>query len=338
MKNASPQDRLFQMISGYWISQAIYVAAELRIADHLGDSAMPATELAERANAHAPSLYRLLRALASTGVFVEDADNRFRATPLSDCLRSDRSDSQLPAVLMMVGQFYDAWGSLLDSIRCGEPAFKLHSGMNFFDHLAVNPAEAQIFDAAMTALNDRKTSAFLDAYDLSNVGVLADIGGGNGSALVSVLERYPAMTGILFDLPDVVERARASIEAAGLLNRCRLVGGSFLEQVPPRADAYVLRHIIHNWDDEHAAVILGKIGDAMALASTLLVIERIIPPGNEPSYSKFADLNMMVLHGGLERTADEFERLFEHAGFRLSRIVATNTDVCVIEGQNRRSR
>jgi hypothetical protein len=320
------------MVSGYWISQAIYVAAELRIADCLGDSAMTATELAGRTGAHARSLYRLLRALASAGVFVEDAGHRFRATPLSDCLRSNQANSQLPAVLMMVGQFYEAWGSLLENIRCGEPAFKLRTGRIFFDHLQANPAEATIFDAAMTALNDRKTTAFLDAYDLSGVGVLADIGGGNGSALVRILERYPATTGILFDLPDVVDRARVSIEEAGFSNRCRIVGGSFLEQVPPGADAYVLRHIIHNWDDEHAGVILAKIHEAMAAKSRLLIIERIIPSGNEWSYSKFADLNMMVLHGGLERTADEFERLFENAGFRLSRIVPTSTDMFVIEG------
>ena len=206
MNDSSPQDRLFRMVSGYWISQAIYVAAELRIADRLGDSAMTADELAERTGAHAQSLYRLLRALASVGVFVEDAGHRFRGTPLSDCLKSDAADSQLAAVLMMVGQFYDAWGGLQSSIKSGEPAFKLKNGMSFFDHLTANSAEAEIFDAAMTALNDRKTTAFLDAYGLADVRVLADVGGGNGSALVRILKRYPAMTGILFDLPGVVDR------------------------------------------------------------------------------------------------------------------------------------
>lgn len=332
MNDISSQDRLLQMASGYWISQAIYVAAELRIADCLGDSALTATELAERSGAHAPSLYRLLRALASVGLFAEDGGHRFRGTALSDCLRSDAPHSQLPAVLMMVGQFYKAWGKLVENIRCGEPAFKLETGMTFFDHLTANSAEAEIFDAAMTALNDRKTTAFLNAYDLSHIGILADIGGGNGSALLRILERYPALTGVLFDLPGVVERARAKIEEARLSNRCRIVGGNFFEQVTPGADAYLLRHIIHNWDDEHAALVLRKIHQAMSAESKLLVIERIIPAGNEPSYSKFADLNMMVLHGGLERTADEFERVFASGGFRLERIVQTDTEVCVIEG------
>jgi SAM-dependent methyltransferase len=323
------------MVSGYWISQAIYVAAELRIADRLGDSAMTADELADRTGTHAQSLYRLLRALASVGVFVEDTGHRFRGTPLSDCLKSDAANSQVPAVLMMVGQFYDAWGGLLSSIRSGEPAFKLRHGMSFFDHLTANPAEAQIFDAAMTALNDRKTTAFLDAYDLSDVSVLADVGGGNGSALVRILERYPALTGILFDLPSVVDRAKANLERSGLADRCRTVGGSFLDQVPSDADVYLLRHIIHNWDDEPAAVILANIHQAMAEGSKVVVVERIIPPGNEPSYGKFADLNMLILHGGLERTSEEFERLFEMAGFRLKQIVPTVAEVSVIEGIRR---
>ncbi len=320
------------MVSGYWISQAIYVAAELRIADSLGDSAMTADELAERTGAHPQSLYRLLRALASVGVFVEDAGHRFRRTPLSDCLKSDAANSQLPAVLMMVGQFYDAWGGLESSIKSGEPAFKLRHAMSFFEHLTANPAEAQVFDAAMTALNDRKTTAFLDAYDLADVSVLADVGGGNGSALVRILARYPAMNAILFDLPSVVDRARADLERSGLTDRCRIVGGSFLEQVPPGADIYLLRHIIHNWDDERAAVILANIHQAMAGDSKLVVVERIIAPGNEPSYGKFADLNMLILHGGMERTGEEFERLFETARFRLKQIVPTVAEVSAIEG------
>jgi len=326
------------MVSGYWLSQAIYVAAELRIADHLGDSAMTALELADRAGTHAPSLHRLLRALASVGVFVEDTSHRFRPTPLSNCLRGDAPNSQLTAVLMMVGQFYDSWGSLQSSIRTGEPAFRLRNGMSFFDHLAANPAEAQIFDAAMTALNDPKTTAFLDAYDLSDAGVLADIGGGNGSALVRILERYPAMTGILFDLPGVVDRARPSLESAGLGNRCRIVGGSFFESVPRGSEIYLLRHIIHNWDEEHARAILSKIHEAMSGDSKLVIVERIIPPGNEPSYAKLADLNMLVLHGGLERTAEEFERLFHAAGFQLTRIAPTESDVCMIEALPRQAR
>src|SRR5262249_6949580 len=155
-----------RMMSTYWISQATYVAAKLRIADHLGNSAMTPAEIAERTGAHAPSLHRLLRALASVGVFLEDSAHRFRATPLSNCLRTDAADCQLPAVLMMVGQFYQAWGGLLENIRTGEPAFKIQNGVLFFEHLAANPVEAEIFDAAMTALNDRKTTAFLDACDL----------------------------------------------------------------------------------------------------------------------------------------------------------------------------
>ena len=173
----------------------------------------------------------------------------------------------------------------------------------------------------------------LDAYDFSGIGVLADIGGGNGSTLVGVLGRYPEMRGILFDLPGVVERARAEIEAAGLADRCEVVGGSFFEAVPGGADAYLLRHIIHDWDDEKAAAILRNVRRAMGEGARLLVVEGVIPPGNEPSFGKLLDLTMLVIPGGLERTEEEYRRLYEAAGFRLTRIVPTAAEVSVIEGE-----
>ena len=201
-------DTLDRMTAGYFVSQAIYVAAEMGIADRLADGPRRAEELARDVGAHDLSLYRLLRALASVGVFAEDAEGRFSLTPLADLLRSDVPGSQRATVLMMVGQFYHAWGGLLDSIRTGRPAFETIYGRSFFEYLATNEEQAQIFDDAMTARNDRKTRAMLEAYDLAEIRILADIGGGNGSTLVTVLKKYPEMLGILFDRPGVVERAR----------------------------------------------------------------------------------------------------------------------------------
>jgi hypothetical protein len=184
----------------------------------------------------------------------------------------------------------------------------------------------------MTARNDRKTKAMLETYDFTGVRVLADIGGGNGSALVTVLKQYPEMQGILFDRPGVVERARAGIEREGLAGRCQIVGGDFLELIPAGADACLLRHILHNWDDDHAVVILGRVRDAMQDGATLLVVDRVITAGNEPLFGKIMDLNMLVMLGGVERTEDEFRRLFERAGLILTRIVPTGAEVSVIEG------
>jgi hypothetical protein len=331
MSEPSPQDQLARMITGHWVSQMVYVAARLGIADRLADGPKTADELAQATGTHPRSLYRLLRALASVGVFSEGDDHRFSLTSLAEPLRADVPGSQRSAVLMMVGQFYDAWGGLLGSVGSGRPAFETLHGRRFFEFLAEDGDEAQIFDDAMTALNDRKTTAMLEAYDFSGVSVLADIGGGNGDTLARTLQRYPRMRGILFDLPGVVGRAR--IQAAGVADRCQIVGGSFLEEVPGGADAYLLRHIVHNWDDERATTILRNVCRAMVKGGRLLVVERVIAPGNEPMFGKLMDLTMLVIHGGQERTEGEFHRLFVAAGFRLTQIVPTATDVSVIEAE-----
>jgi O-methyltransferase domain/Dimerisation domain len=323
---------LDKLITGYCVSQAIYVAAELCVADLLAAGPRSAEDLATDLRVHDRSLYRLLRTLASMGIFAEGTDGRFSLTPMAELLRTDTPSSQRATIQMMVGQFYDAWGGLIDSVRTGRPAFESCQGQSFFDYLAAHPDQAQIFDDAMTARNDRKTQAMLDVYDLTGVRTLADIGGGNGSTLVTVLQRYPEMRGILFDRPGVVERARAGIEREGLLDRCRIVGGSFLEAVPSEADAYLLRHILHNWDDEHVVVILKRIHEAMEDDAKLLIVDRIIPPGNEPLFGKIMDLNMLVMLGGVERTEEEFHQLFGLAGFRMGRIVLTEAEVSVIEG------
>jgi hypothetical protein len=333
METASPQQQIAQMLTGYWLAQAVYVAAKLGLADLLKDGPRTAADLATATQSRARPLYRLLRALASVGVFAEDDWQRFSLTPLAECLRSDVPGSQRAMAITAGELFYPAWGELLYSVQTGGTAFEKVYGQPVFDYLNNNPAQARLFDETMVGVHGRETAAMLDAYDFSGVRVLADIGGGNGSVFTAVLKKHPAMRGVLFDLPGVAERARANVEVAGLVGRCQVVGGSFFESVPPGADAYLLRHIIHDWDDEKATTILRNVHRAMGTGGKLLVVESVIPPGNEPSFGKFLDLAMLVIPGGEERTEEEYRSLYQAAGFRLTRIVPTQAEVSVIEGQ-----
>jgi hypothetical protein len=322
---------LGQIIMAYWHSQAVYVAAELGIADHLSRGPRTADELASACSAHPDALFRLLRALASIGIFQEISPCTFVLTPLAEGLRSDVPDSQRALAQMMGAEQYQAWGDLLYSVQTGKIAFDRRFGKPIFDYLSDHPDKARIFDAAMTGIHGAETQAVLDAYDFSDVRVLADIGGGNGSNLVTVLSRYPSLQGILFDLPHVVERAQSAVNSAGLADRCRLIGGNFFEDVPVQADAYLLRHIIHDWDDERSTTILRKIRDRIPADGRLLLIEAVIPPGNEPFATKFLDLTMLLIPGGKERTWEEYEELLHSARFEIHRVVPTSTEMSVIE-------
>jgi hypothetical protein len=333
MQPSSPQETINRLITGYWNTQALYVAAKLGIADLLASGPRSANDLAQATNVHAPSLYRLLRALASLGVFAEDGGGRFQLTPLAACLRSDVPGSQRTLAIMSGEEQYRAWGELLYSIRTGKTAFDKVYGMPVFDFLSKNLEQARVFDAAMVGVHGRETAAMTEAYDFSGVAVLADIGGGNGSLLTTVLTKYPKMRGMLYDLPGVAERAKVNLQAAGLTERCQVLGGSFFESVPGGADAYLMRHIIHDWDDEKATLILRHVRRAMSDEGRLLLVEGVIAPGNDPSFGKLLDLTMLTIPGGKERTEEEYRMLFEAGGFKLTRIVPTRADVSVIEGK-----
>jgi hypothetical protein len=333
MESLSPQQQMMRLLTGYWVAQALYVAAKLGLADVLKDGPRTADDLAAATRTHPRTLYRLLRALASVGVFAEDDRHWFALTQLAKCLRGDVPGSQRSLAVMMGEEHYHAFGELLYSVQTGKIAFDKFYGMPVFDFLQTHSEQAKVFDEAMVGVHGRETGAMHDAYDFAGVRILADLGGGNGSLLTAVLRRHPDMRGILYDLPGVVERATANLRAAGLKDRCQAVAGSFFEAVPGGADAYLLRHIIHDWDDARARTILQNVHRVMGTDGRLLVVESVIPPGNEPSFAKLLDLTMLVIPRGQERTEAEYRRLFADSGFRLTRIVPTGSDVSVIEGR-----
>ena len=332
MSEPQPSQQLLQMIIGSWVSRAIYAAAKLRIADHLKDGPRSAEELAVEVGVAPRPLYRLLRALAGAGVFAQQAGGRFRLNPLAESLREGGPES-LRALAVMIGEEQDrCWDDLFETVRTGETAFDRLYGRPLFAYLGDHPEQAQTFDAAMTGFSRRAMWAVLDAYDLSGVAALADVGGGLGTNLAAALGRYPAMQGLLFDRPHVVARARPVLEAAGVSDRCAVEGGDFFEAAPGGADAYLLGHILHDWDDAKAGLILDNLRRAMPAGARLLLVEYVLPEGDGASFGKLLDLHMMVLLGGQERTEAEYRRLFAAHGFRLTRVVPTAGDVSVVEG------
>ena len=334
-----PTDRpapkvLLQMITGYWISQAIYVAAKLGIADLLKEGPKNCDELAKATGTHPRSLYRLLRALASVGVFAEAEDGRFGLTPLGECLQTGISGSVRALTINHGERLYRPWGELLHSVRTGETAFHHIFGMDVWQYATQNPETATIFNDAMTELTTQVSTAVVAAYDFSRFRKIVDIGGGNGTLILSILQANPQMSGILFELPHIVEDAQKHLEAASLTGRCAVLAGDFFVSAPSGADAYILKNIIHDWDDERALKILQNCHRAMAENGKLLLVEEVIPPGNEPSFGKLVDLTMLVMAGGCERTEAEYRALFATAGFTLTNLIPLPSPLSfsVIEG------
>lgn len=331
MEDPSPHQQLDRMITGYWISQAIYAAAKFGIADHLKKGPLSVDVLAQATSTNADALYRLLRALASVGIFTEQESRVFALTPLAEPLCSDVPGSKRALALMSGDEQFLAWSEIEYSIRTGNMAFDKVFGKPIFDYLGENPDKAQIFDAAMVGVHGRESDAIARAYDFSAVDIVADIGGGNGSQMMGLLQHYQSLQGIVFDLPHVVERAQADIAKAGLGSRCTLTAGNFFESVPSGADVYMMRHIIHDWHDDKALTILKNCHVAMPNNGKLLVVDSVIPPGNEPFGGKFLDLVMLLIPGGRERTEEEFRSLFNKAGFELTQIIPTETEVSIVE-------
>jgi hypothetical protein len=331
MDEAAPAAHIGRLMTGYWISQALHVAAKLELADHLAGGPRTADELAPLCQAHAPSLYRLLRALASVGVFRERDDHMFELTPPAELLRKESPESQWAWAMMMGDEHYHAWGELLHSIRTGEGGFRKIYGEGVFDYLSHQPGQAKIFDAAMTSIHGRETVPMLKSYNFGQFTSIIDIGGGNGTLMSQLLAQYPHVRGAVFDLPHVIERTRSRLAERTELPTIELHSGSFFESVPAGYDVYLMRHIIHDWDDEKCITILRHCAAVLPPGGKVLVIEGVIPPGNGESFSKWLDLNMLVLPEGKERTRAEYESLFAAAGLRLTQVVATGCEIDIIE-------
>jgi len=328
---------LFQMVTGYYISQAIYVAAKLGIADWLKDGPRPYDELAKATRTHAPSLYRLLRLLVSAGVFAEQEDGRFALTPIGAYLQTEIPGSLRAVALQFTGSLHQqAWSALLHSVQTGETAFDHLFGMGLFPYLAQHLEEAAVFNAAMTALSTQVATTVVAAYDFSPFGTIVDVGGGQGALLRAILQATPTARGVLFDLPHVVTGAKEQIKATGLTERCTVVGGDFFESVPSGGDAYILSGVIHDWDEEQSKAILKNCHRAMSPQGKLLLVEAVVPARIDHSapsqFSVRGDVNMLVHTGGCNRTEAEFRALFEAARFTLTRIIPTQGAARVLEG------
>ena len=331
-ESAPPETVLTQLILGSLGSQAVYVAAKLGIADLLASGAKTVDELAEAADADAPSLYRVLRALASFGVFKELDGKVFELTPTADVLRSNIPNSMRDTAIFMGEDWHwQVWGKTLYSVRTGKSAWSEVHGCDVFPYFEANAEAGKIFDQAMSSFSTVAVKAVTDAYDFEGIETLVDIAGGHGRLLTGILDANPSMRGVLFDLPHVISGARERVASTGVADRVEFSTGDFFVNVPAGADAYMMKHIIHDWDDGRALTILKNIKLAMKPGGRVLLLELVITPRNDQDLGKLLDIEMLVSPGGKERTAVEYKDLFARAGFRIKRIVPTKSPYSVIE-------
>jgi hypothetical protein len=329
-----PEIMLMQMLMGKWVSMAITTAAELGLADHLRDGARGANDVAKQAGANADATYRLLRALAAVGVFKELPGRRFENNALSEKLRSDIPGSAR-AMARWIGEksVWQAWGYLDHSVRTGEPAYPKVFGMGAWEYLKTHSETAAIFNDAMTGFSEMTAQAVCEAYDFTPFKKIVDIGGGQGRLLATVLAKAPKATGVLFDMPSVVAGAKNVIGRDASFDRITTAGGDFFESVPEGGDLYMMKAIIHDWDDERSIKILSNCRKRMAPNGRVLILDQVLSDGPESTMGKLLDLEMLlVTEGGRERTAAEFETLYKKSGFALSRIIPTKSPTAIIEG------
>lgn len=319
-----PEAALMQMIFGKAVTQAVSVLARFRLADALAKAPRTAAELAAEAGLHAGHLYRVLRALVSVGVLTTDDEDRFRLTPMGEFLRSDVPGSLRPVAMYVCDPWsWKPWGELAEAVKTGQPVFDRMFGEGVFDYLPKHPDEAATFNEGMTGFSQQAVQAMLKAHDFGRYGTIIDVGGGHGVILTAILNAHPKVKGIVFDSPSVVAGATKSIADAGLTGRCQAVGGSFFESVPGGGDLYILKHIIHDWNDANATQILKCCRAAIPATGKVMLVEMVVPPNFGPSFANLLDLEMMVLCDGKERTAEEYGALLAAAGFRISQIIPT---------------
>lgn len=323
---------LNRLISGYQTSQALHVAATLGLCDLLSDGPRSVADLAAATGAHEEALARLMRVLAAVGLVVGGDDETYANTGLGDAFRSDAPRSPAARARLSGQAFHwQAYGALEHSIRTGESAFEAVHGESLWSHLAARPEEMAVFDEAMTALSRGVADAVADAYDFGRFGTVVDVGGGRGALLGAVLARHPTVQGVLFDQPDVVASADDVLAAAGVSERCRVVGGNFFQRVPEGGDAYLLKAVIHDWPDVESVEILRTCRRAMPSDGRLLLVEQLLDQSPDPLRTALSDLTMLAIAGGTERTTDEYRALLSSAGFELVAIVSTGSEVFILE-------
>jgi hypothetical protein len=325
--------RMLQMLNSFLTVQALHVAAALGIADLLASGPRSADDLAAATGALRPSLYRVLRMLTGAGVFREEADGRFALTALGGTLRSEGPDSVREwALYVGAPEMWAAWGRLRDSVMTGEPGFALAHGMSNLEYRARNPELGAAFDRFMSRLSDQHNAAVVAAYDFSPFRTVADIGGGQGSTLAAILRANPELRGVLLDLPHVVASTEP-LAAAGVFDRCEVLGGDMLQGVPAGVDGYLIKRVLMGRGDEQATRLLRHCAEALPKGGKVLVVDLVMPPGNDPSPVKSFDLQMLlVAEEGRVRTEVEFRDLFAAAGLRLARVIPTASPNSILEG------
>jgi O-methyltransferase domain len=320
------------MAMAHCVSRIAYVTAKLNLADLLSAGPKTAEELAKPTETHAPSLYRLMRTLAHFGILTEDQSHRFSLTPVGEALKTNAPGAARATILTMAGDWItQGFSQLLYAVQTGKSGLEKSLGMPVFEYLKQNPGEASLFSQSMIGVHGAEPAAVATAYDFSNLNCIVDVGGATGNLLTTILARFPKSTGILYDLPHVVTDAPPLIAARNQTTRIKIAPGSFFDQVPPSGDAYLLSHIIHDWSQDQCLKILTDCRRAMHPKAKLLIIEMVLPTGNTPHPGKLLDMMMLVGPGGQERTEQEYQSLLSKAGFRLSRVVPTESAVSVVE-------
>jgi len=327
-----PHMQLIEMARGHWMSRIAYVAAELGLADHLAEGPRNATELAAATATHAPSLYRLLRALAGLGILAENDRHEFSLTPIGEALRTGAPGSARATILTIASDWWlSGFGQLRYSVETGKSGFEKTLGMPLFDWLAQNPDQASLFSETMVGVHGMEPAAVAGSYDFSRFSTIVDVGGATGHLLTTILRHHPEPRGILYDLPHVVRDAPRLIEACGMSARVSIEKGSFFDRVPNGGDAYLLSHIIHDWSEDQCIAILRHCRQVMRADSRLLLIEMVLPDDNAPHPGQILDLMMLVGPSGQERTEAEYRALLGKAGFQLNGVIPTGSPVSIVE-------
>ncbi len=331
---APPTEVMQELILAAWVSQGITAVADLGVADALAGGPLSIDELAGKVGANPDALRRLLRALISTGIFAQRGDGRYELNPMAELLRSDAPVS-MAAMARFIGSRHhrEHWSLLTDAIKTGSSIVPALRGKDFFDYMGGEPEFGQIFNDAMTGLSSAAIGPVVDAYDFTPYRTIIDVAGGHGRLLAAILASAPDAQGVLYDLPEVIAGAMPLLREWQVAERVRLAEGSFFDSVPAGGDAYVLKHIIHDWDDDPSVQILRNVRSAAAAGATLLLVEAVIPEDDGGSTAKWTDMEMLIINNGRERTAGEYRRLLDQAGFQMTRVVDTASRFGVIEAR-----